>query len=167
MLSTTNFSVKLKQLAAFLTGIRLLNPLMKLAVAVLIPKRRMGAGAVVINDQGQVLLLEHAFHGKHPWSIPAGWMNRGESPAEAAVRELKEETNLSATLREVVYLNGGKEYNQIDAVYLATDPIGEIEISFEIIQAKWFEPDNLPSGMLPKTRQMISSGLALYKANYA
>ena len=164
MTSTNNFNVKLKRFAAYLTGIRFFNRLMRIAVIILIPRRRMGAGVVVINDQGQVLLLEHAFHGKHPWSVPGGWMNRGESPAQTAVRELKEETNLTVNLQEVIYLNGGEEYNQIDAFYLATNPQGDIKLSFEIVQAKWFHMDSLPTGMLPKTRTVVTSGMAAYRA---
>ncbi|PPK64690.1 NUDIX hydrolase [Actinokineospora auranticolor] len=54
---------------------------------------RESAGAVVV-DAGRVLLLwRHRFIGdRWGWEIPAGWVDEGEDPAAAAVREVHEET---------------------------------------------------------------------------
>jgi ADP-ribose pyrophosphatase len=51
-----------------------------------------------INDKGQVL-LERIFRlpaGRYLWELPAGRMDPGETPLQAAKRELAEETGLKA-----------------------------------------------------------------------
>ena len=70
-----------------------------------------GACAVVI-DGGRVLLVRRADTGK--WSLPAGAIDPGEQPADAAVREVYEETGVhiaverlaGVVLREVTYPHG-------------------------------------------------------------
>lgn len=53
------------------------------------------AGAVVRDDAGRVLLVQR---GREPsrglWSVPGGRVEVGESPAQAAAREVLEETGL-------------------------------------------------------------------------
>ena len=64
------------------------------------PQLRDRATAVVIRD-GKVLLVL----GRGPvYLMPGGGIEQGESPAEAAARELFEETGLTATNRHHVFL---------------------------------------------------------------
>jgi ADP-ribose pyrophosphatase YjhB (NUDIX family) len=46
--------------------------------------------AVVLNDQGKVLLVREKEDGL--WTLPGGWVDVGESPSEAVEREVKEES---------------------------------------------------------------------------
>ncbi|MEV4618928.1 NUDIX domain-containing protein [Asanoa sp. NPDC049573] len=70
------------------------------------------ACAVVVDDRGRVLLGQRSDNGQ--WSLPAGAVDPGEQPAEAAVREVFEETGVriaverlaGVALREVTYPNG-------------------------------------------------------------
>ncbi|MFU8805204.1 MAG: NUDIX domain-containing protein [Bradymonadaceae bacterium] len=48
--------------------------------------------AVIHDDQGQVLLMRQRDGGE--WSLPAGAIEPGETPARAVVREVAEETGL-------------------------------------------------------------------------
>ena len=63
--------------------------------------RHPGASAVVALSHGNTLLLlkqyRHAL-GEYIWEIPAGTLNRGETPLECAKRELIEETGFSGTV---------------------------------------------------------------------
>jgi 8-oxo-dGTP pyrophosphatase MutT (NUDIX family) len=52
------------------------------------------AGAVVLDGWGNVLLIRHRNHGK--WLQPGGRVEKDEVPAEAAVREVREETGIEA-----------------------------------------------------------------------
>lgn len=61
---------------------------------------KVGATAAVFDDDGRILLIERADNGK--WAVPGGHAESGESPAETAVRELREETGLDARTVELV-----------------------------------------------------------------
>ena len=53
---------------------------------------RVAAGALFFDDQGRVLLVHPTY--KDTWDIPGGYVERGESPAAACRRELKEELGI-------------------------------------------------------------------------
>ncbi|WP_053715584.1 NUDIX hydrolase [Saccharothrix sp. NRRL B-16348] len=54
---------------------------------------RASTGAVVTDREHVLLLWRHRFTtDTWGWEIPAGWSEQGEDPAEAVVREVREET---------------------------------------------------------------------------
>jgi 8-oxo-dGTP pyrophosphatase MutT (NUDIX family) len=53
---------------------------------------RDGADALIRDPEGRVLLVRRADDRR--WAMPGGWVDPGETPAEAAVREAREETGL-------------------------------------------------------------------------
>lgn len=53
---------------------------------------KVAIGAIVGNDDGQVLLVQRADSGI--WLYPTGWADVGYSPAEVAVKEVAEETGI-------------------------------------------------------------------------
>lgn len=55
--------------------------------------RHATASAIVLDDTGRVLLVEHRKAGV--WLYPGGHVEPDETPAEAAVREVAEETGLA------------------------------------------------------------------------
>lgn len=57
-------------------------------------RTRDAASCVVVNDRAEVLLIwRHRFViGRWVWEIPSGIVEDGEDPAEAAAREVEEET---------------------------------------------------------------------------
>jgi 8-oxo-dGTP diphosphatase len=58
-----------------------------------LPRKRMGAGVLLTDADGRVLLVEPTY--KSYWEIPGGVVEADESPHAAAARELKEELALS------------------------------------------------------------------------
>lgn len=52
----------------------------------------VGGRAAVVDDEDRVLVVQRAGDGS--WCLPAGFSDPGETPAETAVRETKEETGL-------------------------------------------------------------------------
>ncbi len=53
---------------------------------------RVAAGALFFDKQGRVLLVHPTY--KDTWDLPGGYVERGESPAAACRRELREELGL-------------------------------------------------------------------------
>lgn len=66
---------------------------------------RAGVVAVVRRSDGQVLAFERT-DAPGQWQLPQGGLDRGESPRDAAWRELAEETGLGPTDVELVAEHG-------------------------------------------------------------
>lgn len=62
-------------------------------------KREYSAGGVVIKDRKEVLLIKNP---SNIWTFPKGHIEPGETKEQAALREVKEETNIDAEI--VTYL---------------------------------------------------------------
>ncbi len=57
-------------------------------------KFRPNAGAIIINEYGQILFCKRA-DVKDVWQMPQGGIDYGEAPAKAVLRELLEETGIN------------------------------------------------------------------------
>lgn len=107
------------------------------------------AVAAVIHDAaGRVLLMQQRESGR--WSLPAGAIDPGESPREAVVREVFEETGLAVRTSQLLEVVGGEdfraEYANGDRVefticVFACETSGELEaVDGEAIAFRWAEP---------------------------
>jgi ADP-ribose pyrophosphatase YjhB (NUDIX family) len=61
---------------------------------------KVGAEAAVFDADGQILLVRRSDDGR--WCLPCGWVEPNETPAEAAVREAREETGLEVRPLQLV-----------------------------------------------------------------
>ena len=88
--------------------------------------RHPGAAAVVAIDQaGRVCMVRQYRHGTGDflWEVPAGKLDRGEAPHICAVRELAEETGVTARRWQPmgVYFAAPGIYDEVIHLYLARD----------------------------------------------
>ncbi len=65
-------------------------------------KIRISAKGVFFNEKGEVLLIK-SIDGKY-WALPGGGMEENESLAEAAERELREETGYSGKTDKIIFV---------------------------------------------------------------
>ena len=65
------------------------------------PRKRRIRATLVAEQNGQILLVQE--NGRRPYSLPGGGLKKGESVLQAALRELKEETNLEAAKAEYMF----------------------------------------------------------------
>ena len=66
---------------------------------------KVTVGAVVGNDDGELLLIQRADSGV--WLYPTGWADVGYSPSEVVVKEVREETGLECeVIRPIAILDG-------------------------------------------------------------
>ncbi|MGQ0742054.1 MAG: NUDIX domain-containing protein [Alphaproteobacteria bacterium] len=107
----------------------------------------LGARAIALNSQGQVLLVRHTYVGG--WHLPGGGVDRGETSAEALLRELREEVGLvNAAPPELfgLYLRRDGRWSDHISLYVLRD----IELAFhpnhEVAEIRFSAPDTLPHG---------------------
>lgn len=62
----------------------------------------IGAGAVVLNDKNQVLVVKEFYRQRAQWKLPGGYVELSEDIGEAAKREVLEETNIKTEFHSVV-----------------------------------------------------------------
>ncbi len=80
------------------------------------PQKQSYADAIIKNENGEILLLRRSITDSfHPdsWSLPGGKIEKDETPEQAVIREVKEETNLnvsSATLILKKKIDSGNIY---------------------------------------------------------
>lgn len=71
---------------------------------------RIRAGVVLIEDD-KVSLIERFRNGSHYYVFPGGGVDEGETPWEAAIREMDEETGLRVTVkRKLAEIHFGLSY---------------------------------------------------------
>lgn len=136
--------------------------LLQFAVRFFAPRHRIGISAVVVNAQKQILLLNHVFHPIIPWGTPGGWLDKGESPLQGALRELREETGIIATDGRLIQMRRERLPDHLALAYLIyVDEVidtATLTLSNEIISAQWFTAEQLPR-ITSFARQAIEAAL--------
>jgi 8-oxo-dGTP diphosphatase len=92
MVTTPRTGLSTARRLALRTFRALPRPLRILAVRIIAPGHTVGALCFLERDDGRVLLLRQ-YH-RDGLTLPGGLLNRGEDPAGAVVREVREETGL-------------------------------------------------------------------------
>jgi ADP-ribose pyrophosphatase YjhB (NUDIX family) len=110
---------------------------------------KLAVGAVVGNDEGEILLVKRADSGV--WLYPTGWADIGYSPAEVAVKEVAEETGIDVEpVRLLAVLDGLRlgftRIPLVSLVFQCTVLGGELAAHpLECADVGWFAEDRLPS----------------------
>ena len=68
-----------------------------------LPKKRMGAGALFLDEQGRLLLVNPTY--KPQWEIPGGIVEQNESPRQACRREVYEEIGLTKSIERLLSIS--------------------------------------------------------------
>ena len=119
------------------------------------------AAAVLIEKDGRVLLVRRVnepFRGL--WTLPAGFVNGGEDPAEAAARECFEETGLNVRVTRVLDIISGKEHPRgadFIIVYLGEVIGGELKPDDDADAVEWFGRGDLPRLAFRATQEVLES----------
>lgn len=119
------------------------------------------AAAVLVVQDDRVLLVRRVnepFRGL--WTLPAGFVNGGEDPAEAAARECLEETGLSVRVTRVYDIVSGREHPRgadFVIVYQADIIGGELQADDDADAVEWFGRDDLPPLAFLATQKVLQS----------
>ena len=126
-----------------------------------------GVTAVVRNEHDEVLLVRRADTGE--WSLVSGILEPGEQPAAGLLREIEEETGVTAelealtgvwTLPAITYPNGDQA-RYLDLCFLARHVRGQARVNDdESLEVGWFPVDRLPAGLVERSRVRLARALA-------
>lgn len=109
--------------------------------------RTVSCGVVILNARGDVLLC-HATETTH-WDVPKGAADPGESPREAALRELVEETGIvlpAARLKDL----GRFVYRRDKDLHLFAVRVSEDEVQLENCVCESYFPRYSDGTMIPE-----------------
>jgi 8-oxo-dGTP pyrophosphatase MutT (NUDIX family) len=132
---------------------------------------RVAAGVLFRDGSGRVLLVKPTY--KDGWDIPGGYVEPGESPKQAAAREVEEELGLSHPIGRLLVVDwaphpdegdkllfifdGGDIGSGLDHVALREDEIARVE--FVALQDA--EP-RLPPRILERVRSAVDAAADAY-----
>jgi ADP-ribose pyrophosphatase YjhB (NUDIX family) len=118
---------------------------------------------VVVVESGRVLLQLR--EDTATWCLPGGAIEPGESLAQAAVREVREETGLDVVLEGVVGVYSKPRWRRgggHDVVFRARPVGGDLSLAdpAETVEARFFAPGELPERLWWTHRRMLADALA-------
>ncbi|SAK41327.1 NUDIX hydrolase [Caballeronia ptereochthonis] len=109
--------------------------------------RTISCGVVILNTQGDVLLC-HATETSH-WDVPKGAADPGESPREAALRELVEETGIVLPAERLKDL-GRFVYRRDKDLHLFAVRVSDDEVQLENCVCESYFPRYSDGTMIPE-----------------
>lgn len=113
----------------------------------------IGVFAILLNNKKQVLLSHR--NDMDVWNLPGGGMKSKETPTETLMREVKEETDLTVSVKKLVALNSKQKDNEIVLTFECKIKNGKIKLSDEANEHKWFFLKDIPLNTVPKQLERI------------
>lgn len=119
---------------------------------------------IIRNEQNGILFVQES--GGSMWGFPAGAIEIGETPAQAVVRELYEETGLNVVPKSLLGVFGGEQFrwtypdgNQVEYINFMFECIvdGGIlhPVDGEIANYRYFDPSALPPLQFPYPKELF------------
>lgn len=144
-------------------------------------------GLMLMNDQGKIFVGQRNDRFEDAWQMPQGGVDEGESPRDAALRELQEEIGVTPDLVEVVAETDGwlpydlphdivpkiwkgryrgQEQKWFLMRFLGTDDQIDIQTDHpEFTRWKWQDPDRLIEEIVPFKREVYERVMEAFGAH--
>lgn len=104
--------------------------------------------AIITNTDNEILLAHRT--DRDMWNLPWGRLDAGESPEDCVLREIAEETWLTATINRLIGIYTKTKKDEIVFLFHCTIVSGELMINDEADQLHYFAHDSLPTNTIAK-----------------
>lgn len=124
---------------------------------------KVAVGTIIGDGNGRIVLVKRAIEpGFGLWVFPGGYVDRGETPQAAAVREAREECGLDVRLDALINVYAYPGHTPIIIVYGATMIGGSLCTDDECSEAALFAEADVPWTQLafPSTRDALKDYFA-------
>jgi 8-oxo-dGTP diphosphatase len=125
----------------------------------------LSAAAIILDGDGKVLLVKENY-GNRRYGPPGGLVEAGETPRDALMREVREETGIDARIVNLVgvyYLHYPEGRPPLIAFACRCEIAGgvpSVPPTGEIAEVGWFSTDHLPSPLTNLAPYAIADAVA-------
>ncbi len=114
------------------------------------------AATCIVERQGKVLMIKRDNQvGYGLWSMPGGYVDRGEVVEEAAAREVQEETGLLVEVQQLVGLFSEAGHPVVVVAFTARETGGLLAAGPEAQDIGFFALDDLPEMAFPRDQLIL------------
>lgn len=122
--------------------------------------------AYAVNRKDELLVIRRAYEpARNEWALPGGFLEIGEEPHHGCLRELQEETALSASVQQLVgvYQREVELYGSllVIAYKVLVDDEFALAINHEVTEAGFYALHALPAIRIPLHQHIIRDALLL------
>lgn len=118
----------------------------------------LGTRAIILNSKNEILLVKHTY--TPGWHFPGGGVDKGESPRQAIIREVKEEAGViplkSPEIIDCYFNIYLGVYDIVSLYFIKEFHIEPFKSNKEIAEAKWFSIENLPEDASNATKKRVA-----------
>lgn len=130
------------------------------------PTVKVDVRGFVLNENDEILMAKESVDGK--WTIPGGWADIGDTPSEAVLKEIREETGFDAEIIRLLAIydkrchpHPPEAFYIYKIMFLCKIKGGELKHGFDMEGADFFPLDDLPE--LSKDRILESQLVHLFE----
>lgn len=123
------------------------------------------AAGTLFELEGNIILARRAIEpGYGKWVFPGGFVDRGETVHEAAIRETREEVNVVVSVRSLLDVFSYTAAPVVVVVYAADIVSGDLRAADESLEVQGFAPADIPWSELafPSTRDALKTYIRRY-----
>ena len=135
-------------------------PIARAVVGALHTRFNVTVAGVFFSADGKVLILRHVFRHAYPWGLPAGFLDAGEIPEAAMVREVKEEIGLDVKVNRIFAVHLIRPRHMEVVVVGTADARQPLKPNHEIFEGAFVAADALPADMMPSQREIVRRAVA-------
>lgn len=127
-----------------------------------LPKKRMGAGCLLFDEQGGVMLVKPTY--KPVWEIPGGVVELNESPKHCCEREVREELGIDRKIGDLLVVDYNSETKDkteslmfiFNGGVLTLSEIQYIQLrQDELSEFRFFNVESLPKELTDTLRRQV------------